>query len=290
MPPATDRGQPTKEDKEDAYRSIRSECVADTARHDGPDPERDVHGYDRGANFSNYKTYAWTRGTELSDPLNHARVVRAIDAALVGKGLARVEASASSDVLVAYHASFDRNLEISGSAHGWGPLVSVQIDWGRRGFSRCWSERSSSTSPTHGPARSCGGAWPAATSGQRTRRRLATRRSRGRRRRCSRTTRRRADGAHAIRQPGSKDPQAFVDTLASVGRGGKAMSKQRNAGRVRSTYKFISYRIRRWSVGKPAVLIPDLLQRQFTVARPNKAWAPTSPTSGPGKAGSISRS
>jgi transposase InsO family protein len=32
------------------------------------------------------------------------------------------------------------------------------------------------------------------------------------------------------------------------------------------------YRIRRWSVGKPAVLIANLLQRQFTVTRPNKAW------------------
>jgi putative transposase len=32
------------------------------------------------------------------------------------------------------------------------------------------------------------------------------------------------------------------------------------------------YRTRRWSVGKPAVLIPNLLQRQFTVSRPNRAW------------------
>jgi len=32
------------------------------------------------------------------------------------------------------------------------------------------------------------------------------------------------------------------------------------------------YRTRRWSVGKPAVLLPNLLQRQFTVTRPNKAW------------------
>src|SRR5688572_31213628 len=36
---------------------------------------------DRSASFSTYKTYAWTRGTELTDQLNHARVVRAIDAA-----------------------------------------------------------------------------------------------------------------------------------------------------------------------------------------------------------------
>ena len=32
------------------------------------------------------------------------------------------------------------------------------------------------------------------------------------------------------------------------------------------------YRTRRGSVGKPAVLIPNLLQRQFTVSTPNKAW------------------
>ena len=29
---------------------------------------------------------------------------------------------------------------------------------------------------------------------------------------------------------------------------------------------------RRWSVGTPAMLIPNILQRQFTVTRPNKAW------------------
>jgi hypothetical protein len=81
-----------------------------------------TYDYDRAATFSNYKTYAWTRGTELTDDLNHARVVRAIDAALTGKGLARVAPTANPDVLVAYHASFDRNLEITGSTHGWGPL------------------------------------------------------------------------------------------------------------------------------------------------------------------------
>jgi len=32
------------------------------------------------------------------------------------------------------------------------------------------------------------------------------------------------------------------------------------------------YRTRRWAVGKPSVLIPNLLQRQFTVSRANKAW------------------
>jgi putative transposase len=32
------------------------------------------------------------------------------------------------------------------------------------------------------------------------------------------------------------------------------------------------YRMRRWSIGKPSVLIPNLLQRQFTVTTRNKAW------------------
>jgi Domain of unknown function (DUF4136) len=89
-----------------------------------------TYDYDRSANFSNYRTYAWTRGTELTDELNHARVVRAIEVALAGKGLARVEPGANPDVLVAYHTSFDRNLEITGSAHGMGPFGLGGDRWG----------------------------------------------------------------------------------------------------------------------------------------------------------------
>ena len=81
-----------------------------------------TYDYDRTAKFATFRTYAWTSGTELTDELNHARVVRAIDAVLAAKGLARVEPGAYPDVLVAYHASFDRNLEITGSTQGWGPL------------------------------------------------------------------------------------------------------------------------------------------------------------------------
>ena len=87
-----------------------------------------TYDYDRAVDFSKYKRYAWTRGAELSDELNHARVVRAIDAALAGKGLARVEPSADPDVLVAYQASFD--FEVTGSAQGWGPLGLGGDRWG----------------------------------------------------------------------------------------------------------------------------------------------------------------
>ena len=89
-----------------------------------------TYDYDRAVDFSKYKTYAWTRGTELPDELNHARVVRTIDATLVAKGLARVEPRADPDVLVVYHASFDRNLEIAGSTNGLGPFGLGGDRWG----------------------------------------------------------------------------------------------------------------------------------------------------------------
>jgi hypothetical protein len=89
-----------------------------------------TYDYDRAANFSNYNTYAWTRGTELTDELNHARIVRVIDAAFVAKGLTPVEPSANPDVLVAYHASFEKSLEINGVSHGWGPFGLGGDRWG----------------------------------------------------------------------------------------------------------------------------------------------------------------
>ena len=65
-------------------------------------------------------------------------------------------------------------------------------------------------------------------------------------------------------------PRVFLDLREA----GETCSKHRVArlmreNRLRALH---GYRTRRWSVGKPAVLIPNLLQRQFTVTSPNKAW------------------
>ncbi len=64
-------------------------------------------------------------------------------------------------------------------------------------------------------------------------------------------------------------PRVFLDLREA----GEVCSKHRVArlmreDRLRALH---GYRTRRWSVGKPAVSIPNLLQ-QFTVTRPNKAW------------------
>jgi hypothetical protein len=80
-----------------------------------------TYDFDRTANFAAYKTYAWVRGTPLADEINHKRVVDAVSTQLAGKGLTPVDATGTADLLVAYHATFDRNLQISGFSTGWGP-------------------------------------------------------------------------------------------------------------------------------------------------------------------------
>ncbi len=55
---------------------------------------------------------------------------------------------------------------------------------------------------------------------------------------------------------------------------GETCSKHRVARlmRVNHLRALHGYRMRRWSVGKPTVLVLNILQRQFTVTRRNKAW------------------
>jgi hypothetical protein len=88
-----------------------------------------TYDYDHAATFSNYKTYAWTRCTEITDA-DHERIVQAIDNTLAAKGLARVDPTAVPDVLVAYHAS----VEIDEA--DWGPLGSGGNIWGSMRFHR----------------------------------------------------------------------------------------------------------------------------------------------------------
>ena len=80
-----------------------------------------TYDFDKAADFSSFKTYAWGQGTTLSDELNHERVVHAVDSELVRKGLVSAEPDGGSDVIVVYRVSFERDLEFNGSSTGWGP-------------------------------------------------------------------------------------------------------------------------------------------------------------------------
>jgi hypothetical protein len=101
------------------------------------------YDYDHTATFSHYRTYAWTRGTELTDA-NRERVVRAIDAALVVKGLTLVEATASPDVLVAYQANFEfEGYEVGPGHRVLVATLVIDISDARTGAS-VWQSRFSS--------------------------------------------------------------------------------------------------------------------------------------------------
>ena len=80
-----------------------------------------TYDFDRAANFAGFKTYAWVPGLVTIDELNHARVVNAVNGQLASKRLTMVNRIATADLLVAYHATFDRDLQITGFSSGWGP-------------------------------------------------------------------------------------------------------------------------------------------------------------------------
>ena len=65
-------------------------------------------------------------------------------------------------------------------------------------------------------------------------------------------------------------PRVFLDLREA----GETCSKHRVARLMRENglRALHGYRTKRVSIGKPSVLIPDVLQRQLTVSRPNKAW------------------
>lgn len=84
------------------------------------------YDYDRTADFSQLRTYAWVPGSNLRDELNHKRIVDAIDAQMAARGIVRVDQTEHPDMLIAYHAAFNTNLEINGFSSG-----PVGYRWGR---------------------------------------------------------------------------------------------------------------------------------------------------------------
>jgi len=66
-------------------------------------------------------------------------------------------------------------------------------------------------------------------------------------------------------------PRVFLD----LGEAGETCSKHRVARLLRENglRALPGDRTRRWEVGTPAVLPPNLLKRQFSPTKPNTAWA-----------------
>ncbi len=82
--------------------------------------------WDKTANFTSYKTYAWAQGTPAKNPLMADRIVKDIEAQLAAKGLQKVEPGANPDLVVAYHAAVTEDTQLNTMDTGaWGP------GWGR---------------------------------------------------------------------------------------------------------------------------------------------------------------
>ncbi len=98
--------------------SISVPVVAQEVRYD----------YDRGADFSKYKTYKWVQipGAQMPNQLTDQHIRRAIDANLAQKGLTKTEGNA--DLLIGYQVAVDQEKQLSTFGYGgWG----YGYGWGR---------------------------------------------------------------------------------------------------------------------------------------------------------------
>jgi len=94
--------------------------------------------YDKGTDFSKYKTYAFAEGTPTPETLTNQRIERAIEAQLAAKGLTKVESNA--DLTVVYHCSVTQKTQLNTTnlgGWGWGPGWGRGWGWGG-GFRRGW--------------------------------------------------------------------------------------------------------------------------------------------------------
>jgi len=77
--------------------------------------------FDKGTDFSKYKTYAWAAGTPAENPMVHQRIVAGVEAQLAMKGLRKAESN--PDLIIAYHAATDTQVSINtlggGPFGGW---------------------------------------------------------------------------------------------------------------------------------------------------------------------------
>jgi uncharacterized protein DUF4136 len=80
--------------------------------------------YDKKADFSKFKTYAWKEGTPAGNPLNEERVHKAVDGQLAAKGLQKTEGEA--DCYVYTHVKNKASQQVHmdsfgyGGYYGWG--------------------------------------------------------------------------------------------------------------------------------------------------------------------------
>jgi hypothetical protein len=86
--------------------------------------------YDHNANFFNYKTYSWIKQPVTNDPFMAQRIVQAVDAQLLAKGLKRVDSNGDLGVAVNVSTQEKQTLNSFYDGFGWNwgmnDVVSVE--------------------------------------------------------------------------------------------------------------------------------------------------------------------
>ncbi len=76
--------------------------------------------WQRGTDFSKYKTYAWGVGTHpIPDSLWNQRIIDMVDGQMQAKGLQKVGLEQSPDLIVVYNAGLQQNVSYYGYWSGW---------------------------------------------------------------------------------------------------------------------------------------------------------------------------
>jgi hypothetical protein len=87
--------------------------------------------YDKQADFSKYRTYAWQEGTPAKNPLMDRRIVTAIDKQLTEKDFQKVDTN--PDMYVTYHAATTEEVSYTTSSMGYGYGPAWGAGYGRYG-------------------------------------------------------------------------------------------------------------------------------------------------------------
>jgi uncharacterized protein DUF4136 len=90
--------------------------------------QKTSYDFEKTADFTAFKTYAFKDGTPVGQSLIDARIVSAIETQLAAKGFTKAEAN--PDVFVVYHMAFDKEKDISTFSSGYGGYGPYGWGWG----------------------------------------------------------------------------------------------------------------------------------------------------------------
>ncbi len=104
------------------------------------------YNFDKGADFSKYKTYKWVdiKGADRPNAMVQKQITDALDAELTKKGLQKTEAD-SADLLIGYQTAVGTEKQFTSYNTGWGYGPGWGGGWYRGGMTSTMTTGSTTT-------------------------------------------------------------------------------------------------------------------------------------------------